>query len=162
MNHSHHFPALALSGLLLLSCATSKQDSSHAELIESAKQKIAMDIPPPIAPNTCKVVATVEAIDKMLKGTNEKDPCGKAPCTATIRIDSVIGYGSAFPKTFSAGGRLQARFAFTLSATKETMPDVKPALPGLRVGSKFTAAINASVAMGNSEPSYTIYSYEVK
>lgn len=121
-----------------------------------------MDTPPPIAPNTCKVVAIVESIDQTLRGTNEKDPCGKAPCTATIRIDSVIGYGSAFPKTFSAGGRLQARFAFTLNATKEMMPDVKPALPGLRVGSKFIAAISATAAMGNSEPSYTIYSYEAK
>ncbi len=121
-----------------------------------------MDPGPTIPPNNCKVIATVEAIDRTLKGANEKDPCGKAPCMATVRIDSVLGFGSAFPSTMTAGKKIQVKFALTLSSTKEMLPEVTPALPGLSVGSKFEALINGSIEMGKTEPLFTIYGYAKK
>ena len=86
MNHFHHLRAVALTSILLLSCGSSQQENTHADQLQGAKEKIAMDTLPPIPPNNCRVIATVESIDKTLKGANDKDPCGKAPCTATIKI----------------------------------------------------------------------------
>lgn len=118
--------------------------------------------PPGPAPNTCRVVATIEAIDRTLKGTSEKDPCGKAPCMATIRIDSVLGCGSAFPAVLQSGKKLTVRFAHTLNPTKDVWPEIQPPLPGLRVGYKFEAALSAAEALGKNEPEYSIARYEVK
>lgn len=151
-----------LSGSLLIGCGASKQDGGRAEEIRAAKERMVMDPAPTIPPNNCKVIATVEAIDRTLKGANEKDPCGKAPCMATVRIDSVLGFGSAFPSTMSAGKKIQVKFALTLSSTKEMLPEVTPALPGLSVGSTFEALINGSIEMGKTEPLFTIYGYTKK
>jgi hypothetical protein len=162
MRHVFNPFALVLALFLLSSCGTSKQESSHAEEAKAAKERMTIDIPPPLPPGNCKVIATVELIDKTVKGTSANDPCSKAPCSATVRIDSILGYGSAFPKPLAAGQTLQVKFAHTLNPTKEMFPDIQPALPGLRVKDTFEAFISASVTMGSSEPVYTIYSYEKK
>ena len=117
---------------------------------------------PPIAPGTCKVIATVERINPTLKGVSANDPCSKAPCSASVKIDSILGYGSAFPKSFAAGEIVNVRFTNTLNPTKEMFPDIKPALPGLRVKDSFEAVIGGAETAGSSEPSYTIYTYEKK
>lgn len=162
MKPVHHFLASFMSGFLLVSCGTSNHEGRHSEQIETVKERTGMDIPPTIPPNNCRVIATVELIDKRLTGANVNDPCGKAPCIATVRIDSVIGYGSAFPKLLSAGQKLVVKFAHTLSETKQDFPEVKPPLPGLDVGSQFEALVNGSIVMGASEPVFTIYGYERK
>ena len=118
--------------------------------------------PPGPAPGTCRVLAMVEAIDRTLKGTSEKDPCGKAPCMATIKIDSVLGYGSAFPAVLAPGMRLSVKFAHTLNPTKDVWPDILPPLPGLRVGVKFEALVSGQAAMGKTDPDYTIYRYTAR
>ncbi len=147
--------------IILLACGTSKQEKVQGE--QTAKEKLVINPPPPgPAPGTCKIVATVETIDKTLKGTSEKDPCGKAPCMATIKIDSVLGYGSAFPTVLGLGKRLTVRFAHSLNPTKDVWPEIQPPLPGLRVGAKFEALINGASLMGKTEPEFTIYSYVTK
>lgn len=151
-----------LTGSLLLGCGASKQDAGRSEEIRAAKERMAMDPAPTIPPNNCKVAATVVAIDNSMKGTGEKDPCGAAPCIATVRIDSVLGYGSAFPKTFSAGETISMKFANTLRPTAKDYPDVKPALPGLSVGSSFVALVSGQIVMGQTEPAFVIYGYEKK
>ena len=162
MRHALNPLALVLTLFILSSCGTSKQESSHSEQIQAAKEKMITNTPLPIPPSNCKVIATVETIERTLEGTSEKDPCGKAPCMATVRIDSVLGFGSAFPSTMSAGKKIQVKFALTLSSTKEMLPEVTPALPGLSVGSRFEALINGSIEMGKTEPLFTIYGYEKK
>jgi hypothetical protein len=155
--------ALFLAVFFVSSCGTSKQEGSRTEEVKAAKERMIMNTPPPpIAPGTCKVVAIVELIDKTLIGMSANDPCSKAPCSATVKIDSILGYGSAFPKPLVVGQSLRVRFAHTLSPTKEMFPDIKPALPGLRATEKFEALISGSETVGNSEPSYTIYAYEKK
>ncbi len=140
--------------------------SSRHETLQTGKKNTEHEMiknpPPGPAPGTCKIIATVETIDRMLKGTGDNDPCSKAPCSATIRIDSVLGYGSAFPKPLLVGQLLRVRFAHTLNPTKEMWPDVKPSLPGLRIKDTFEAIVTGSMTMGNSEPSFTIYGYEKK
>lgn len=163
MKPTLYFSTLLFVGIILVSCKSSYTEKQQEEAIETGKKEnIAMDIPKPIPPNHCKVIATIEFIDQTMKGMNEKDPCGKAPCMATVRIDSILGYGSAFGYPLSPGQNILARFAHTLNPTSETQPDVKPALPGLSVGSTFEALVNASPVMGKSDPSYSIYGYSKK
>jgi hypothetical protein len=155
-------PVAFLLCCLLIGCGTSNKESQHSDQIREAKERIAMDTPPPLAPNHCKVIATIESIDKVTSNADEKDPCSKAPCMATMRIDSILGYGAAFPGVFSRGQKVAVKFAFTLSNTKEILPDVRPPLPGLNAGSIIEAVVNGVSVMGKSEASYTIYKYQKK
>jgi hypothetical protein len=90
---------------------------------------------------------------------NDNDPCSKGPCSATVTINTVLGYGSSFGKGFVSGQRVRVRFAQTLSPTKDLFPDIQPALPGLHTKDTFEAFIISSQAMGSQEPTYEIYSY---
>lgn len=152
--------SILLSGMLLISCGTSKEERGHSDDSQVAKERMVIRPSVPIPPNTCRVIASIQSIEQMFDGANDQDPCGKAPCLATVRIDSVLGFGSAFPSSIFAGKIIQVKFALTLNPTKEILPEVTPALPGLSVGSRFEALINASMAMGKTEPVLTIYGYE--
>ena len=155
------FPSIVILAVLVLSsCGSSKQDAAHLDPPSSNQKKEIIATPLPISPNNCRVVATIVRVDNPASGLSEKDPCSKAPCSALIRIDSVLGYGSSFPKTLSTNQELQVKFAFTLSATADKMPEVKPALPGLKVKSRFIANIVGISTMGKSEPVFTIYNYD--
>ena len=149
-----------LSGLLLISCGTSKEGRDNADGTRVSTERMDMSVPTPIPPNHCRVIATIVSIEKALEGANDKNPCSKAPCLATVRIDSLLGYGSAFPKVLSAGQQLRVKFAFTLHGTKELMPEVKPPLPGLAEGSSLKADIRGTSGMGDAEPTFVIYGYE--
>jgi hypothetical protein len=153
--------AVLFASLLFNSCGSSKQEKMQSEEKKSESEMI-KNPPPGPAPGTCRIIATVETIDRTLKGTSEKDPCGKAPCMATIKIDSVLGYGSAFPKPFAAGQKVKVTFAQTLNPTKDVWPDIQPPLPGLRVNDRFEATIGSAMVVGTSEPAFTIHSYEKK
>ncbi|MER3524542.1 MAG: hypothetical protein C4326_10880 [Ignavibacteria bacterium] len=146
--------------LIAVSCSSSKQEKAQTEGSEGSVSS--KHTPEVIPPNACRIVATIVEVDSSLKGTSEKDPCSKAPCNATVRIDSVLGYGSAFPKPIGEGSVLRVRFALTLAATDKLSPDIKPALPGLRRGERFKADLTAMPTMGSSEPSYTIQTYHVQ
>ncbi len=149
-----------LSGLLLIDCGASKEERDRADSTRIANERTVILASTPIPPNHCRVVATILSIEKPVEGSNGKDPCSKAPCLATVRIDSLLGYGSAFPSTMSPGKRIQVKFALTLNSTKELLPEITPALPGLSVGSRFEALINGNIEMGKTEPVYTIHGYE--
>lgn len=145
--------------VILLSCSASRQEQSGSQ--EAKAQAPAITPPAPLAPNTCRFIGTILEIDSKLTDANPKDPCAKAPCFATVQVDSVIGYGSAFPTSIVAGTTLRARFAHTLSPTKDVLPEVTPALPGLIKGSRFTADVRATSTLGGA-PSFTIYGYEIQ
>jgi hypothetical protein len=153
------FSAL-LSGLLLAGCGASKEHRETDDSTRVMKERAVALVPALIPPNHCRVIATIESIEKRLEGANDKDPCSKAPCLATLRVDSLLGYGSAFPKVLSVGQQLRVKFAFTLGPTRELIPEVKPPLPGLAEGSIVKADIKATVGMGEAEPTYMIYAYE--
>ncbi len=158
MKHKKFFLKWILCGTLFIGCGATKQESNHAEAIRAAKERMAMEVPPSIPPNQCRVSATVIAIDSAVRG--DKGPCATAPCMATVRIDSVLGYGSAFPKPLAPGEKLVVKFAYTLQPTTKEFPEVKPALPGLSVGARFVALVGGEMGMGQTEPAYSIYTYE--
>ena len=92
---------------------------------------------PNIAPNRCRLIGTVAAIDSTYKPVNPDDSCAKAPCRATVRVESVLGYGPAFPQPLANGQLIPVTFAFTLSPTQNLLPNMTSSYPGLGVGAKF-------------------------
>lgn len=148
---------LPLILFLFAACSGSKQEreasDSRKEIKMTSEEKR-------ISPNHCRVIATVVAISPTLKGVTDKDPCGKAPCIATVKIDSVLGYGSAFGSPIGEGQHLEVKFTHTLAATKTVAPELTPHLPGLSVGAKFLADIRSSIQMGSSVLQYSVDAYE--
>ena len=121
--------------------------------------------PAQFAPNTCRVMGTIMAIDSTHHGRNGKDPCSDAPCLASVRIDSVLGYGPAFPRPLHKGLEIQVWFAFTLKPTKEINLNTAVPFPGLNVGSKFVADVNGhSYLRGELRDSvfFEIYDYHLR
>ncbi len=151
---------LPLVAVLIASCSSSRQEQSAAETSE--KEKAMVSEGQRIPPNHCRVVATIVSVKSDLKGASEKDPCGKAPCMAVVKIDSVIGYGSAFGTSLMPGKEVEVRFTLTLSPTKEILPEVTPALPGLTVGSSFEANIRSAATAGSTTLALSIDSYKKK
>jgi hypothetical protein len=76
-------------------------------------------------------------------------------------VESVIGYGSAFPTAFNAGDQISVSFAFTLHPTGQLFPRMEHHLPGLKVGQVFKADVTASdLISSDSQPELIIYTYQ--
>ncbi len=151
------FSFLALI-LLTTSC------SSPKEMADQDQKKMPQPAGPGIAPGHCRIVATVMKIESV-RSSDPSNPCSKAPCLATVRIDEILGYGSAFGRTLHQGDEMKVQFTLTLGPTKEILPEVTPPLPGLSVGSKFQADIAAGPApmMGSKDvPPFATDLYKVK
>jgi hypothetical protein len=116
-----------------------------------------------LPPNSCRVHATIIAVDTSLKRDTPTDPCSKFFCAATVRIDSVLGYGSSFSRPVSAGDTVSVTFLYTLAASSLVFPDMRPGLPGLSSGSAFVADIGESGrGMGGAPVGYTVRLYSVR
>ncbi|HLE31217.1 MAG TPA: hypothetical protein VJB38_01275 [Bacteroidota bacterium] len=146
------FPLMILL-TLLLSCSSTKEMDDQ------------MEMPPPagpgIAPGYCRIVATVMKIESDSTPMAD-DPCSKAPCLATVRVEEVLGMGSGFARTLPKGTEIQVRFSLTLGPTREILPQVTPPLPGLSVGMKFQADIAGGPAFKADGPLYQAALYQVK
>lgn len=151
---------LPLATLLAVSCSSSRNEGTGGETAGKEKSLITED--QRIPPNHCRMVGTVIAIKPSLEGRTATDPCGKAPCIATVRIDSVLGYGSAFGTTLSSGKEITIRFTHTLSPTKELLPEVNPPLPGLSVGSQFQADVRTSEVLGGTQMMFSVDGYRAR
>ena len=114
-----------------------------------------------IPPDHCRVVATVIRIEPIVEETNDKNPCSRFPCRAIVRIDSLVGYGSAFPYPLAPGQQIPVTFALTLGPTKETFPRIFPPLPGLPISATFIADVRGSFALGETNPSFSIVMYDI-
>jgi len=152
---------------IVLSCRAARNERNVEEL-SGAQQKPATPfaIPSNIAPNHCRILATVIAIDSTLDSANPDDPCAKAPCNATVRIDSLLGYGPAFPAAFSKGQQISVRFGFTTAPTAGLFPEMSQNFPGVGAGTKILADVEGTEAPAIGESTggaaFTIYGYEVK
>ncbi len=95
-----------------------------------------------IPPNHCRIRGTIITIDSTLTITDFSQPCAKVPCNAEVRIDSILGYGSAFGNPVVQGAQHVMHFVFTLSPTsKKLFPSMKEEYPGMTIGSSFIADI---------------------
>ena len=140
--------------LLILSCRSS-QDQVRKE--EAQIQQPA-DVGPGVPPGHCRIVGTVISISNTLSAKAE-DPCSKSPCMASVKVNEIIGYGSAFTSPLSMGKEIQVRFTFTLAPTKEMYPQMSPPLPGLAVGSRFQADLSiGDMAIGDDASKTPLFS----
>src|SRR5512135_3353036 len=81
-----------LSLVVLAGCAaradrTTRDDKPQEKGIPTGEQGLR------ISPGHCRIIGTVIFIDTALASSG---PCSKAPCRTIVRVDSVLGYGSAF------------------------------------------------------------------
>lgn len=119
----------------------------------------------PIPPNTCRVLLTVLSIDTTLQSSFPNDPCAKAPCRASVRVESVLGYGAAFTAPLSKGEVIQVHFTFTVAPTKNLFPTMDQTYPGVHVGTKFTTDLQSQQVFQGLEAQqsrYLIYGYSIQ
>ena len=107
-----------------------------------------------VGPNEARVLGTLTGI---LSQRAASGPCAQAACHGIIRIDSVLEYGSAFPRPLSKGEHLEARFAFTLESTDEAGVTIDTPFPGVELGASFWADLQGMPAPGKT--SFTIHQY---
>jgi len=149
--------------VILIGCSSNKVEKN-----KNGKNKIPAKINwanKQIAPDYSRIVGTIVSIDSSLNTSALQSPCAKVPCNATVKIDSVLGYGSNFPP-LSIGHLIDVHFNFTLSpTTKDLFPNMQDYFPGLQVGSRFEGDIYTQLEKGNinnSKQTFGIYGYEVK
>ena len=150
-----------ISASALESCASSRApESTRTNAVDSSRMPA--DPGPGLAPDHCRLVATVVRIDEG-RSEGASDPCSKAPCNATIRVQQVLGYGSGFTVPLAIGNEILVHFLFTLGTTRELFPGLNPPLPGLQVGSTFEAELSGGdmpVATSTAKsPLYTVGHY---
>lgn len=139
--------------------------SEHSAMSQAVINPVKNSIPP----GSCRISGTIIGIDSTLDLSDPAQPCAKVPCNADVRIDSVLGYGSAFGTPVVQGKEYKMHFVFTLSPTsKELFPLMNTAYPGLHTGSSFIADIkrqdsgrtpDVRHATQSVVPVFVIYSY---
>ncbi|KAA5549245.1 hypothetical protein [Adhaeribacter rhizoryzae] len=117
--------------------------------------------PDRIAPGSCRLQGEIIAVLPTLE-PNKNTPCGKVPCQAVVKVQRVLGYGSAFDKPLASGQEINVYFHFTLSPSARYFSELTKPLPGLKVGNIFQADMNrASDGITNKEGWFQVYSYTV-
>lgn len=142
--------------IFLISCGSTKETTDRSDQAQIAA--------PAVPPGHCRIVGTIVKVE-VVRSAKSDDPCSKAPCLATVRVDEILGYGSGFGRTLHKADEIQVQFRSTLGPTKEILPQITPPLPGLTVGSKFQADLAAgpSPAMTAGEmPSFQADQYRIK
>ena len=152
-----YVPFLALTGLLACSAQTDKSVRGEDQ---QQKPGLITEQHNQIAPGKCRIVGTLVAIDSAME---QSGPCSKAPCRAIVRIDSILGYGSAFGSPLALNKQIAIRFGFTLApTTKELFPNMTNRLPGLEIGSKFQSDLESQNEMrsAGTQSWYLVYDYK--
>jgi len=153
---------------LLSSCSAKKKESAQMEesaQVKSLKESYERDrdkFSKRILAGKCRISATVVSIDPQIYSDDPDQPCSKAPCRATIRVDEILGYGAGFNKTLGIGQELAVHFVFSLSPSQEVSRQLQLDLPGLQEGSRFIADLESAPVPGEEEEIFSIYRYELK
>jgi hypothetical protein len=140
LSGSRHIVPL-LVAVLYVSCASPP---------EVEKKMGPPPVPAPFAPNTCQFAGTITEILPVEKAGG-KGPCSTVPCLALVRVDRVIGYGSAFGTPIAGGTILRIRFPYTLAPTHALFPAVGDLPPALNKGDSFTATLTSTDAPSTGE-----------
>ena len=152
--------AVLIAASILVGCsATTEKSTGNDQRQDRGKPDAYASRVSSISPGHCRIVGTLVGIDSTL---SQAGPCSKAPCVGLVRIDSVLGYGSAFGRPLARGTEIDVHFAFTLApTTSDLFPNMTRRLPGLQVGSQFGADVEArnEPGMGGYRVSYLIQEY---
>ena len=131
-------PVLVAVGLIA-SC-TSPRTAGKTEAAEGVlRPELSAE---PVAPNHCRIVGTILEVQGPDRSAASGDPCSKFPCSATVLVDSVLGYGSAFPGALAPRQVIEVRFQYTLAPSREAFPSETFSLPGLSPGHRFRADVS--------------------
>ena len=164
MTRLHSIVLILAVGLAFAGCRSSKENTRE-DMKETTNTQMQMPATPGpgIAPGHCRIVGIVTAIDQQ-RAERADDPCSKAPCTATVKVNEVLGYGSGFSDVLGKGREIKVRFRYTLAPTGDLFPNMAPSLPGLAVGSAFQADLQklAPSLAGSGESGYVVEQYERK
>jgi hypothetical protein len=150
-------------------CALSGRGTGMKSVADSAV--IVTEVPTqfvqPVQPGTCRVVATVVAVDTTFRGDKSNDPCSTTPCRARIRIDSVAAVGPDFPGyLIREGDIVVASFPGTLGPHDELFNGLLVRhYDGLQNGDRFRAdvALETAPVLGvdpATSGALTIYVYD--
>lgn len=147
-----------------VSCSSSHKETKTPEpSAQEALLKASAERSHRIPPSSCRLIGTIVSIDDSL-ADNPKDPCGKTPCRALVRVDSVLGYGQGFAPPLAEGNEIKITFKFTLNPTDDLFPNMNKAYPGLSVGDAFVANVEAlRTGMSPKDaPQFLVYGYKKK
>lgn len=141
----------------LMSCRQPAKEGEHVRMQEQAASAGGH-----VAPNHALIVGEIVEIESATFDPSDvESPCSRIPCVANVRVESVLGVGMGFPQPFVEGATHRMKFAFTLGPTVDVFPEMKPSLPGLESGSRFTADITGyETLQGDTQPRYTVHRYE--
>ena len=146
--------------------AQQKPESQMSNLkMDSTSSGLSKNVGVGIPVGYCRVVAEVVSIDEVLDTDNPDEPCGKAPCTAKIRIVRVVGTGMSFSPPVMVDNTYDARFAYTTGPTRELFPDMAEQYPGVKVGDQIEvdlAGIKPAMRSQEKSAAYTIHRYAVQ
>jgi hypothetical protein len=150
-----YFLLLISTGLISCSANISKQEKESPQQHKET-----------FAPGTVSIMGRIVSIDSARMVPNPQEPCGKFPCWAKIKVESIVGYGAGAPPV-SRNDTLETKFAFTLSpTTKDLFPNLKVRMPGLKEGSEFSASIHILNSRNFDNKTfkneYIIYTYSKK
>ncbi len=145
----------------IIGCSSGKDASNKSDKPDASDLNIGLER---IPPGVVRIRGTIVDIDTSRKSSVDNSPCGKQPCWAKVRIDSILGYGAGAP-VVSRYETVSVNFVFTLGpTTKELFPNLDNRLPGLPTGSSFQADLRIlSDKIINNKQSikeYRISSYE--
>ncbi|MEP7220899.1 MAG: hypothetical protein ABI876_18385 [Bacteroidota bacterium] len=137
------FLALLVASLAFCSCSTTHTGGTAADSL--AHETTAVKAPAKLRePNSVLIVGTITAINPMLKTEMPNSPCSRAPCEATVHIDSIARSGMIRGPLPVVGESVAMTFTFTLGQTATLYPKLKENYPGLSVGSRFQAEVFAT------------------
>ena len=141
----------------LPSCGPSKDSTSKTVTLPKPQS-------PSLPPNACRIAGTITAV-LPADSVAGNAPCGKVPCEADVRVDSILGYGSSFPYPLAAGTIVRMRFAYTLAPTAAMFPGTPDLPQGLKSGDAFRGVMEAGEGLAQkagSTPKYSISTYQKK
>ncbi len=151
---------LGTIALTIVACRSSDENASKEK--EMTEMQKPADPGPGVPPGHCRLVGTVLVVDPILT-TDGNDPCSKVPCTATVKVEEIVGYGSGFTSVLGKGSEVKVRFQYTLAPSSEIFPEMSPGLPGLKNGSKFQADVKAGpTLMGGGPQVFSVERYQVQ
>jgi hypothetical protein len=111
-------------------------------------------------PGTLVTAEVIEIPAPVRYDSGSESICEKVPCTARLKIASLIEIGRFFDYSFGEGDAIGAYFTFSLAATTEELfPNVDVSYPGLKVGDRIKATV--LVQSPNNDFPYTIDHYEI-
>jgi len=142
--------------------ATKKDEEITAKSLQEEYDKDPSRFTKRILAGKCRIEGIVVKINPKIYSDDPGDPCSKAPCKATIKIEEILGYGAGFSKTLSQGEEIDIMFKFTLSPSRDVSPQLQLDLPGLKVGARFIADVESNPSIKKGEDEFTIYRYELK